>query len=147
MTQAEAICLPPFAYVPGHTARHDEATFAPFHDSVTAGMCPDQLAQTLAWRAAWVFLEAGFFWEAHEVLEPVWMTLPDGSVEKRFVQGIIQLANAELKRRMGKPNAVRRLCDISRDLFAGISEDQHIMGFSAQRPLDRLARLQATLND
>ena len=36
--------------------------------------------------------------------------------ERHMVQAVIQLANAALKREMGRPNAVRRLCDIAERL-------------------------------
>ena len=71
------------------------------------------LAGTAAWTAGWHYLRAGFFWEAHEVLEPVWMATRPDSPERQLVQGVIQIANAALKIEMQRPNAVRRLCDIA----------------------------------
>ena len=105
--------LPSHAYVPGQTARHDPAFFAGFHDSVQAGMTWDELSQTIAWRGGWFFFENGYHWEAHEVLEPVWMATAPNSAERHLVQALIQTANAALKQRMGRPNAVRKLCDIA----------------------------------
>lgn len=85
------------------------------HDSVVDGMSPAELAGTAAWRAGWVYFEAGFFWEAHEVLEPVWMQTAHGSAVRHLVQGLIQLANAALKARMARPRAVLRLCEMVDD--------------------------------
>jgi hypothetical protein len=76
-------------------------------------MSPAELAQTAAWHAGLVYLDAGYFWEAHEVLEPVWMETEPGSPARALVQGVIQIANAALKQRMVRPKAVRRLCDIA----------------------------------
>ena len=76
-------------------------------------MSPAELAESDAWRAGWHYLETGFFWEAHELFEPVWMALPPNSRERAFVQGAIQIANAALKARMGLPRAVLRLCDMA----------------------------------
>lgn len=131
--------LPPHAYVPGRTARHDPAIFAAYHDSVREGMAPDDLAQTAAWRAGWHLIENGFFWEAHEVLEPVWMQLRPGSEEREFVQGIIQLANAALKREMGRPKAVRRLCAMVERHLTACSDRPEVMGL-------RLAGVRACLD-
>jgi len=39
----------------------------------------------------------GFYWEAHEVLEAVWNNAAPNSREKHLVQGVIQIANAQLK--------------------------------------------------
>ncbi len=103
---------PPHAHIPGQTPRHPEGTFNALCDTVRPEQPCGAVFASDAWRAGRQFLDTGYFWEAHEVWEAVWMALPDGSDEKRLVQGMIQLANAELKRRMGRPGAVRRLCGI-----------------------------------
>lgn len=115
------IPTPPYAYVPGQTPRHDAALFAP----LTVSMKGD-LTLTLAWRAGLHYLENGFFWEAHEALEPVWMATAPNSAERHLVQGLIQFANASLKAVMQRPRAVRRLCDIAEEhlRFCG----DHLMG-------------------
>lgn len=109
------LTLPDYAYVPGQTPRHDEAIFEVYHKSVSAGLSLEDLKATLAWQAGLVFYDKGYFWEAHEVLEPVWMAAPRNSAEHQLVQGIIQLANAALKARMKRPNAALRLCGKARD--------------------------------
>lgn len=141
MSRPEPIPLPPHAHVPGRNARHDDAVFAQFHDSVRPGMGAKELARTLAWRAGWVYLNRGFYWEAHEVLEPVWMALPDGSAERQFTQALIQLANAALKHRMARENAVRRLCGIVEDHLVACGASEQIMGLEVSAVRDRLAIL------
>lgn len=95
--------LPPEPYVPGLTARPaDEAFDGLKVVTLPLGACP-------AWRAGWRFFDAGYFWEAHEVWEAVWMAAPADSAERALVQGVIQLANAGLKRRMRRPKAAARL--------------------------------------
>ena len=106
-------------------------------------MGPEELARTLAWYAGWEFIEQGFNWEAHEVLEPVWMALPDGSDERLFTQALIQLANAALKRMMGRENAVQRLCGIVEGHLAACGDQSRIMGLEVGEVRDRLAILQA----
>jgi predicted metal-dependent hydrolase len=71
-------------------------------------MTEAELAASPALRAGIAFLHAGFFWESHEVLEPVWMALPEGPA-RQMAQALIQLANARLKDRMGRPRAAARL--------------------------------------
>ena len=72
---------------------------------------------------------AGFFWEAHEVWEPVWMRAGGNSRERLAVQGLIQLSNACLKLVMQRPEAARRLLDISRDKLLEASQSgETIMG-------------------
>lgn len=53
--------------------------------------------------------EEGFFWETHELLEPVWMACPPNSPQKLLVQAVIQQANARLKELMGRQKAALRL--------------------------------------
>lgn len=56
-----------------------------------------------------------YFWEAHEVLEPVWMKASPNSAERQLLQALIQLANACLKSTMGQPQAAARLAQIADD--------------------------------
>jgi hypothetical protein len=106
------IPLPTHRYVPGRSARHAEHAF----DALKQVGTP--LINCLAWKAGLRFLEAGYFWEAHEVWEAVWMAAPANSAEKCLVQGMIQLANAGLKRRMGRPRAAQRLDALAEGLLA-----------------------------
>lgn len=103
---------PPHAYVPGQNARHPEDLFDLLKASVSANIPTQALHETEAFRAGLRFFHAGFFWECHEVLEAVWMQTPQGSPEREMTQAVIQLANARLKVRMGKPRAVRRLLEM-----------------------------------
>jgi len=104
--------LPPHAYVPGQNARHPEGWFDDIKASVTTDLPVDLLHLTEAWQAGLAYLDAGYFWECHEVLEAVWMQTPLNTPEREMTQAVIQLANARLKLRMDKPRAVRRLCDM-----------------------------------
>lgn len=109
MSQFDDIELPDHAYVPGSTARHESGAFDHFCVDAKPGMDVEALASCRAWRAGLKFLEAGFFWEAHEVLEAVWMALPTDSADRQTVQALIQYANAGLKQKMGRPGAASRL--------------------------------------
>lgn len=52
----------------------------------------------------------GYWWEAHEVFETVWLAAGQRTtVCGRFVQGLIQLAAAQLKRFTGEPQGARSL--------------------------------------
>lgn len=52
---------------------------------------------------------AGYYWEAHEAWEPLWLRAKPNSRERAFLQGIIQLANGWLKIAMNKPIAAHRI--------------------------------------
>ena len=51
----------------------------------------------------------GFFWEAHEVWEAVWMAATPNSARRQALRSLIQMTNACLKLAMGKRNAFERL--------------------------------------
>ena len=105
--------LPPHAHVPGVNARHPDGLFDAIRDSAHPGMSVDELAQSPAFACGVRFHRAGFFWEAHEVWEAVWMACSEAGADKPFVQGLIQLANARLKLAMARPKAALRLCDLA----------------------------------
>ncbi|MDW3224494.1 MAG: DUF309 domain-containing protein [Paracoccaceae bacterium] len=108
----EGLIFPPFAYIPGKNSRHPENFFEDIKASVTRDICPSDLQDTAAFKAGLAYLDAGYFWECHEVLEAVWMRTEDPSPEREMVQALIQLANAKLKLLMDKPRAALRLCDM-----------------------------------
>lgn len=51
----------------------------------------------------------GYWWESHELFEALWQACGPQTPEGRFFQGLIQLAAAHLKRRMGNTSAASRL--------------------------------------
>lgn len=100
---------PTHAYIPGQTPRHPDGAFDVLRGSVRVGMSEGELAASAAMRAGLRFLDQGYNWEAHEVLEPVWMACPPNSVARFMAQALIQLANARLKLAMGQPRAAGRI--------------------------------------
>lgn len=136
------LVYPDHAYVPGRTPRHPDGLFDDLRDCVDVDAPPEKLVQSPAWTAGLCFLEEGFFWEAHEVLEPVWMALPLGSDEREMAQALIQLANACLKREMQRPKAVLRICAMVRVHLGRISAPS-VMG---QVPTDLLETVEALEN-
>lgn len=128
-------------YIPGQSPRHREGLFDPIRASAHSGQSPAELAQTRAFRMGLLYREAGFYWEAHEVLEPVWMALPDPGAERRFVQGLIQIANGDLKIEMNRPKAALRLATMARALIPETREGT-IMGIALQHPHDWIDSLE-----
>jgi len=70
---------------------------------------PQAWAENLPYRYGWRLYEAGFYWEAHEVWEAVWLACSPQSRERLLLQVLIQLANARLKAVMGQTKAALRL--------------------------------------
>jgi len=111
-----AIELPAHAYIPGQNERHPEGAFDHIRQTAVSGQTAAELARSQAFLSGLQFIESGYYWEAHEVLESVWMVLPEDTIERSFIQGLIQLANGHLKLHMGRPKAALRLVGQARAL-------------------------------
>ncbi|MEO0362637.1 MAG: DUF309 domain-containing protein [Pseudomonadota bacterium] len=105
--------LPAHRHTPGRNERHEEGAFDWIRDQAPAETTSAGAADNPAWAYGLRLFNAGFYWEAHEVLEPVWMNAAPNAPERALSQAVIQLANAALKREMGRPRAALRLCDIA----------------------------------
>lgn len=116
--------LPALAHLPGRTPRPDPGFFAPLLEGLP-GLDAAALANSAAFRAGFDAFEARYYWEAHELWEPVWAALPPACAERHLLRGLIQLANAGLKRRMGRPLAALRIVALA---DAALTE-----GFGARR--------------
>ena len=132
--------FPRHAHMPGLNPRHDEALFDPVKATAPARTRSEEAARNLAWQHGLDLFAAGYFWEAHEVLEAVWMNAAPNSAERYVVQGVIQLANSALKSRMGREKAARRLAEIARDLFSRVPAESTVMGLSVAALRDAAER-------
>ena len=103
--------LPVYAHIPGTTARPQNGPVAEI-----VGEVPDR-TEAAKWQSnrpylyGFVLYRGGFYWEAHEVWEAVWLVCRPNSSERLLLQALIQLTNAALKERMAKDKAVRRLLE------------------------------------
>src|SRR3954452_25431543 len=103
--------LPQWAYVPGEMAEDDAD-----HDTLWKAkrLVPSRFrdyvpARHPALRYGMTLNDHGYFWEAQEVLEAVWVAAPQGGRERILLRACIQIANANLKLRMDRPHAASRL--------------------------------------
>ena len=103
------LTLPRWAYVPGVETEADHDTLAMAKALVPARFNGFVPARHPALRYGLGLNDAGFFWESHEILEAVWAAAPQGGRERILLRACIQIANANLKLRMGKPHAAARL--------------------------------------
>ncbi|MFC3613238.1 DUF309 domain-containing protein [Lutimaribacter marinistellae] len=120
--------------------------FDAIRDTAVSGMTEAELSESDAWLCGWEFFRAGFFWEAHELWEPVWMALPPNSAERSLARAAIQLANAELKVLMGRPAAALRLCDIADECLSRPLRVETLMGLPPQSLSDRIKALRGRIS-
>ena len=101
--------LPRWSCLPSHVASADFERLRPATLDMPERIAPQRVTSQLAFRYGADLYNAGFFWEAHEVWEPVWMAMPPNSRERIACQALIQAANACLKLRFGGVRAFSRL--------------------------------------
>lgn len=143
---AAPIPMPPHAYVPGQNTRHPEDWFDGIKSSLQTGIPLADLQHTQAFRAGMIYLDAGFYWECHEVLEAVWMQTPAATPEREMVQALIQLANAQLKILMARPHAAERLCDMVEDHLDKCTSSAPILGMKPAQVRARVKKLRLFLD-
>lgn len=134
---AADIPLPQSRHLPGVNARPDEAFFASIKTAATPITTDATSGDNVAWHYGLRLLDAGFYWEAHEVLEQVWLNAAPNSRERSLVRGVIHLANGLLKQAMGRTRARQRLAVMCRqtleDAFAG--RKGRLMGIDGEEAL------------
>jgi predicted metal-dependent hydrolase len=109
--------LPREPHLPGRNPRPNDANINRIVRSAPRPTDPKAWAKNEAYRAGLRLYSHGYYWEAHEVWEPVWMHALPKSQEREMTQGLIQLANAALKLKMAQPAAARRLAAIAEGHF------------------------------
>ena len=134
--------LPEHRHVPGQSARHPEGAFDVIRAQALRPTRSATASQNPAWRYGLRLLGAGYWWETHEVLEPVWMHAPPNAPERHMVQAVIQIANAALKYEMARPNAARRLCAMATSLVRA-ADSGLVMGLETRRVLGVINALRA----
>ncbi|WP_253712814.1 DUF309 domain-containing protein [Bradyrhizobium sp. WD16] len=109
MTAVATIARPRWAYVPGEGGGVDREAMACGLALLSPSYADRVPADDAAVGYGIALNDEGFFWEAHEVLEAVWRAAPPAGLDRLVLRGCIQIANANLKRRMSRPAAAARL--------------------------------------
>jgi hypothetical protein len=124
--------LPPYAYVPGRTPH-------PQRDADGHGVQLDAAAVLAVHPADWHgsaafcygvdLFNAGYPWEAHEAWEDLWRAYPDGAPACTMLAGLIKLAAAGVKARVGNPRGVTRTLAKGDAIFAELDASE-VLGLS-----------------
>jgi hypothetical protein len=104
--------LPRYRFIPGeapHPRRHKQGHSFGQAEPKVAGFEARLWQDSQDYKFAVDLFNFGFWWESHELFEAFWHGSGRRTPEGRFFQGLIQLAAAHLKRRMGNPAAAIRL--------------------------------------
>lgn len=136
--------FPPYAYVPGqapHPTRDPAGHSYGAPPEQTDPFDPDTWQDDERYLHAIDLLNHDYWWEAHEALEGLWIAVGRRTPPGRFLQGLIQIGVAMLKRHQAMPDAARRLADAGLaklgavpDRFMGV--DQRDLRAQVQRCLE-----------
>src|SRR6201987_824607 len=116
-SSAADLPLPGWAHVPGETTEADHDALWRAKALVPSRFCDFVPARHPALRYGIALNDAGYFWEAQEILEAVWAAAPQGGRERILLRACIQIANANHRLRMRKPHAAARFL---REALAGL---------------------------
>ncbi len=112
-----AIPIPRWAYVPGGDLTPDRLGL-----EQAKGYVPSRFADYVPWQHSALLYgillnDCELYWESHEVLEAVWKAAPMNGPDRVILQGLIQIANAGLKQKMGRGGAAGRLVKQAQELL------------------------------
>lgn len=116
--------FPPYRYVPGRTPhpRRD-----PKGHSFASGAFAVRSFDPENWQQCEPYLfgvdlfNHGYWWEAHECWESVWIAAGKRTIAGFFIQGLIQIAAARLKASQGCPRGAELLKNKGLCKLAGVS--------------------------
>lgn len=148
--------FPPYRFVPGrfpHPIAHPDGHSyrAPgVAEPVVAFAPPEKWRESADYLFGCDLYNHGYWWEAHEAWEGLWHVVPNPSAQRRFLQGLIQVAAGHMQVHLGKVDGVRRLRETSRrHLDAALAEagDGAFMGLALADWVGEVDRYWAAILD
>lgn len=107
---------------------------------------PAQWWNCVPYRYGFDLYHFGYFWEAHEVWEDAWKTLPPEAPERALVQGLIFLTACCLKIYCGNGRGATRHCRMALARLQSLETDGRMMGIDVVDLAMRLQRLYGALD-
>ena len=129
ITRYSTIPLPVRKYVPGrniHPRKHSGGSHIPPLPESQAQFDVQNWQNSIRYLYAIDLFNHEYWWEAHEVLEELWIETGRTTEIARFLQGIIQVAAALLKKLVSKNEAAGRL--LTRGLSKMRQQSGHYLG-------------------
>ena len=116
--------FPPYAYVPGgahpHPTRDPDGHSHDREETPIEDFDPDRWLECEPYLFGVDLFNHGYWWEAHEALEAVWIAAGRQSAAGQFVQGLILIAVAQLKRFQGFEDVARRMAEDGTSRMGGV---------------------------
>jgi uncharacterized protein len=126
--------LPAHAHIPGRGTQPDWPPLEHARSLAPTETSASNWQHNQTYIYGFAVMRAGFYWEAHEVWEPVWLAAAPNSRERILLRALIQTANAHLKTGMNRPAAAARLFAEVRDELVNFSgSEDPFMGVDLRR--------------
>lgn len=131
--------LPPYSYVPGmhpHPIREEDGHSFGVEVAVSE-FDPNRWRECEEYLFGIDLFNAGFYWEAHEAWEAVWICVGRTGQTADFLKGLIKLAAAGVKAREGNGNGVERHAARAAQLFGeSCAGEEAMLGLELDSLLD-----------
>ena len=130
--------FPSYTHVPGRTPHpnsHPEGhSFNTTHD-LPGPLTEDSWKSSSHYLYGFDLFNYGYYWEAHDVWEGIWIANGRTGSIATFLKGLIKLAAAGVKNRERKPKGVQKHCQRAVECFMEVVElttirDENFLGFS-----------------
>lgn len=124
---APELAFPAYAFVPN---RHPHPVTDPqghqfgLPEEACEPLDPNQPDTSREYLFAIDLFNAGYYWEAHEAWEGLWIAAGRQGLVADFLKGLIKLAAAGVKAREGQANGVVRHATRAAELFQQVSSQQ-----------------------
>jgi Domain of unknown function (DUF309) len=115
--QIANIRLPGWRHMPGTTRAADRSPLDWAKDLVPLQFKDHVPLDHPAFGYALLLHDNHYFWEAHEVMEAIWLAAPKNGRDRIALKALIQITNAGLKAAQNKVLARNRLVDEALDLL------------------------------
>jgi hypothetical protein len=119
--------FPPYRYVPGrfpHPRRHPDGHSYNEAEPIADPIAPYDWAKSEIYLYAIDLYNYAYWWECHEQLEALWHAVGHQTMQGQFLQGVVQIAAANLHKFMGdkESNAGQSLAEKGLGHLTGITE-------------------------
>ncbi|MEM9659607.1 MAG: DUF309 domain-containing protein [Planctomycetota bacterium] len=118
--------FPPYSYVAGftpHPVSHPDGHMHNRVEPAPTSLDPTRWQECEVFRYAVDLFNHGYYWEAHEAWETLWLAADRAGPIADFCKGLIKLAAAGVKAREGNPRGVRRHAARSAELVASVQNE------------------------
>jgi hypothetical protein len=149
--------FPPYRFVPSlnpHPRRNPQGYAYGIPETPPPSVPPERWTENAVYLYGIDLYNFAYWWACHEELEGLWHLTGHQGREAQFLQGIIQVAAANLKRHVKEPEgarrlggeAIRRLASVGEAVFMGLRlgpfiravQDYHVDEDTSAVPLIRL---------